>query len=61
MIRRTREQRQSLFKIWIRHNQAMTYRSFRKTVHGTVGMEFVIAVPWCGRWLAIEPDGYTPS
>lgn len=45
MIRTTRELRQSLFKIWIGHDQKMAYWSFRKTIHGTVGMEFVIAVP----------------
>ena len=26
----------------------------RMTIHGTVGMKFVIAVPWCGMWLAIK-------
>lgn len=36
----------------------MTYRQFRKRVHGGPGC---IMLQWCGMWLGIEPDGYTHS
>jgi hypothetical protein len=39
-------------------NACMTYRQFRKRIHGGSGC---IMVQWCGMWLGIEPDGYTHS
>lgn len=54
----TKAQRSSLFKVWERDNQLLTYRDFRRTVLPGAGC---ILVPWCGMYLGIEPDGYTHS
>lgn len=72
MVRLTREQRVALFRVFCRCGldgnanrklpggtvREMSYRQFRKRVHGGSGC---IMVQWCGMWLGIEPDGYTHS
>ena len=42
-------------------NQPISYRSFRKSVAGTICMDGAVIVNWAGMWLAIERDGYTHS
>lgn len=54
----TREQRQSLFKVWSRDSQGMSYLQFRRTVQRSMDC---VMVKWCGMWLGIERDGYTHS
>jgi len=54
----TRLQREALLKVWLRDNQRLTYKGFRRTVQR--GSDCVM-VFWCGMWLGIEPDGYTHS
>jgi len=58
MVKLTKEQRKSVFRIWQRDNQGKTYREFRRTVKGGWGC---VMVHWCGMWLGVEPDGYTHS
>ena len=38
----------------------VSYREFRKLVQ-TFPCDSAVAVPWCGMWLGVEPDGYTHS
>ncbi len=59
MVKLTREQRLSVFRIWQRDSQGLGYREFRKTVKG--GTFDCVMVHWCGMWLGIEHDGYTHS
>ena len=54
----TKPQRHAIFRVWLRDNQSMTYREFRKTV--LTGYDCLM-VHWCGMWLGIELDGYTHS
>jgi hypothetical protein len=56
----TRAQRVSLHRIWLRNDQGLTYRQFRKTATHGIGMDCIL-VQWSGMWLGIEPDGYTHS
>jgi len=42
-------------------NQPITYRRFRRSVAGTIGMDGAVIVNWAGMWLCIESDGYTHS
>ena len=37
------------------------YFILRRKVQPIFGGQGAICVPWCGMWLAIEPDGYTHS
>lgn len=67
----TREQRESLYLIWLRGTPSsltpkyrsngsglQTYLTFRRTV--LPGPDCIM-VQWQGMWLGIEPDGYTHS
>jgi len=64
MVKTTRAQRESLFRIWTREREAvarypaLSYRRFRAYVRPGPGC---IMVPFAGMWLGIEPDGYTHS
>lgn len=60
MVRLSKAQRKSLFRVWQRNSQNMSYRQFRKQVQPYFG-DSAVLVPWCGMWLGIEPDGYTHS
>jgi hypothetical protein len=37
------------------------YFILRRKVQPLFGCKGAVCVPWCGMWLAIEPDGYTHS
>ena len=37
------------------------YRTLRRAVQPIFACPGAVCVPWCGMWLAIEPDGYTHS
>lgn len=54
----TRAQRESVYRLWCRSSQGMSYRAFRKTVHGC--FDYVM-VQWCNMYMGIELDGYTHS
>lgn len=51
----SREQARSLYKVWTRDSQGMTYLQFRRSV--LPGYECAM-VRWCGMWMGIEKDGY---
>ena len=62
MVKLTRAQRKSLYRIYCRHiqssDQPISYREFRKQVVPELcGWEAVLVqVP--GMWIGIEPDGH---
>ena len=63
MTHTTKDQRKALKRIYDRtvasdHGQPLTYRAWRRTVHGSFGCIMVKAL---GLWLGLEPDGYTHS
>jgi hypothetical protein len=59
MVITTKQQRQSLYKLWRRQPNWTRYREFRSTVQPTIGCDGAVVVPWCGMWVCIETDGYT--
>lgn len=57
----TRPQRHAIYRKFCQApDGAASYREFRKRARFDSLGGFV-ALPWCGMWLAIEPDGYTHS
>ena len=54
----TKAQRQSLFRLWQRHDCGLTYRAFRRRVLPGSGCAMI---QWCGMWIGIEPDGHAHS
>jgi len=56
----TREQKESLKRIYCRHDLGMSYLSFRRGVQ-YASYDDCIMVQWAGMWLGIETDGYTHS
>lgn len=55
----TKEQRKAIHAKWqLNPNGHLSYKSFRKTVTPTFGMDGAVVVHWCGMWVAIEKDGY---
>lgn len=59
MLRLTKEQRKALHaKYQLNPSGHQTYRQFRATVRGTIGMDGAIVVHWASMWVAIEKDGY---
>jgi hypothetical protein len=62
----TKAQRQSLFRLWQRHDCGVSYRAFRRRVlPGWDGLferkEGCAMIHWCGMWIGIEPDGHAHS
>jgi len=60
----TRKQRETIKRKWLQADllaRGISYRAFRKTVEGTVGLDGAVVVKWCGMWLCIERDGYCHS
>jgi hypothetical protein len=60
----TRKQREALLKISNRIMEAgypASYRTVRKSVMRTIGMDGAIAVPFFKMFLLIETDGYCHS
>ena len=65
MVKLTRDQREAIWKIFLRSNDGMmieypliAYKEFRKMVQPGPGC---VMIKWCGMWLGIEPNGYTHS
>ncbi len=61
MVLTTREQRRSIHARWKQADQGLSYRAFRKHAVPVLAGDGAIALPWCGMWLCIEPDGYIHS
>lgn len=65
MVKTTRAQRESLWKLYNRalnsdHPETRSYKEFRKTVEAGFLGEYIM-VPWAGMVIGIEKDGYTHS
>lgn len=60
MCNLTKAQQIALHRQWLRFDQGMSYRAFRRTVQPMISDRCVM-VKWCGMWLGIETDGYTHS
>lgn len=59
LAKTTKEQRKAIHDKWkLNPNGHSTYKSFRKTVMPTFGMDGAVVVHWCSMWVAIEKDGY---
>jgi hypothetical protein len=62
----TRQQRESLYRVYSRPVDGTTrtdlrgYRSFRRLARHDELMGCVM-IRWCGMWLGIETDGHTHS
>lgn len=61
MIKTTKAQRIAIHKLWGRLESRPTYRQFRKSVMGTIGMDNAIVANWAGIFICIETDGYCHS
>jgi len=57
----TFEQKETLVRKWVQHDNGMTLEEFVDTAQPTVGMDNAIVVKWCNMWLAIETSGYCHS
>lgn len=55
-----RAQRVALHRLWVRANQGLSYRQFRRSVR-FMSYDNCVLVPWCGMLIGIEIDGYTHS
>lgn len=60
MVHLSKAQRKALYRAWVRNDQGLSYKAFRRTVQPCFGDKCVI-VQWSGMWLGIEADGYTHS
>lgn len=61
-MRLSKPQQRALLKAYRRQNYPVgSFLKFRRNVHPMLCGQGAIVVPWCGMWLAIEPDGYTHS
>jgi hypothetical protein len=58
MINLTKAQRKALHRVWLRTDQQVSYRDFRKTVQPSFGC---VMVEFAGMWLGLEEDGHTHS
>ena len=62
----TRQQREALYRVYIRPVDGTTrtglrgYRSFRRMA-AYDGLMGCVMIHWGGMWLGIEPDGHTHS
>jgi hypothetical protein len=55
----TKQQRKAIHDKWKLSNDGHdTYRSFRKAVKPTFGMDGAVVFQWCNMWVAVEKDGY---
>lgn len=61
MVRLSKAQRKALHRVWLRNNNDMSYRQFRRTVEGEFYGGGAVLVKWGNIWLGIEADGYTHS
>jgi hypothetical protein len=64
MVRTTREQRQSIKKLYQRMvygDPAVTYRTLRERIQPTIGCDGAVVIQCMGMFLCIERDGYTHS
>lgn len=61
MIKTTKAQRKAIYKLWGRLESRPSYRAFRQTVMGTIGMDGAVIANWSGMFIAIETDGYCHS
>lgn len=61
MVRTTKEQRQSIRKLYQRMvygDSHITYRSLRERIQPTIGCNGAVVIHCMGMWLCIEKDGY---
>ena len=56
----TKQQQQSLVRLWKNHSGGLSYRQLRRTVRPELYGAAVI-VRWARMWIGIEPDGYAHS
>jgi hypothetical protein len=56
----TKQQQQSLVRLWKNHSGGLSYRQLRRTVRPELYGSAVM-VRWAGMWIGIEPDGYAHS
>ena len=64
MVKTTKEQRQSIKKLYQRMvygDSAVTYRSLRQRIQPTIGCNGAVVIYCMNMWLAIERDGYCHS
>jgi hypothetical protein len=61
VVKINRSQREALHRVWLRTDQALTYRQFRQKVQPMFCGDGAVMVQAFGMWLGIEPDGYTHS
>lgn len=61
MIHLTRQQKESLKRVYERLDKKPSYLAFRRTVKPMMLGQGCVLVPYAGMMLGIEKDGYTHS